>query len=479
MPEKNAVILDNWFPGTDTVKVRKGNSSWATGMTGAVESLIEYIPLDGDGELFAANDGKIYDVSSTGAVGAAVVSGMTNDRWNHVNMGTSAGQYVLAFNGADTGRLYDGSTWSTVSITGPTAADVITANIHQRRLWLIEKDSLSAWYLAVNSISGTATEFPLAGIAKRGGYIMAMGTWSLDAGDGLDDVAIFVTSEGEAIVYQGTDPSSASTWGLVGVFQIGKPIGRRCMVKAGADLVIVTEDGFVPLSGILKMDRSQSRLVSLSDQIQSAVNAAVKIGGSIYGWQPILYPRGTMLIFNIPVSGTTSNQYVFNTITGAPCRFTGINAVCFGEMNDNIYWGGYDGTVYKFDDGTSDAGTAILADGLQAFSYFGSPALNKVFKLAEPIFTSNGNPNAAIDFETDFVISTPSGYPVAQAGTSALWGISKWGVGTWSSAAQVYRGWRGIRGSGRAGAVRVRITTSLNSPEWLATNYSFQTGGIL
>ena len=481
MPDDHAVILDNWFPDTDKVTVRRGNSSHATGMSGAVETLIEYIPQTAVGQLFAASGGDIHDVSSSGAVGAAVSTGHTNNRWQFVNMGTAAGQYVRCFNGADTPLLYDGSTWATTAITGSglTAANLIWGNLHQSRLWVGEKDSLDAWYLAVNNISGAATKFPLAGIAKRGGYIMAMGTWTRDAGDGMDDVAVFLTSEGEAIVYQGTDPSATATWGLIGVFHIGKPIGRRCMTKAGSDLILVTQDGFVPLSAILTLDRSQARLASLSDQISRAVNNSVRSYGSVFGWQPILYPKGTMLIFNVPQASTKGYQYVFNTITGAPCRFTGINALCFGMLNDNLYWGDGNGVVFKFDDGTSDNGTAISADGAQAFSYFGSPGVNKAFKNVEPIYESDGNPNAAIDLNVDFQVKVPTGVAAASPVRSGVWGVSKWGVGIWGTAAQIYRGWRGVRGVGRSAAVRIRIDTTTARPSWIATNFTYVTGGQL
>ncbi|MCK5444867.1 MAG: hypothetical protein KAI73_04540, partial [Rhodospirillaceae bacterium] len=412
MPETHAVIMDNWFPGTDKVNVRRGNSAWASGMSGNVETLVEYTPLTGTGEMFAANAGDIYDVSGSGAVGAAVVSGQTNDRWQQSQLGTAAGQFVRIVNGDDTPWVYNGSTWAnTPAITGVTEADLIWINNHQRRLWVGTKDSLDAYYLAVNSIGGAATKFSLAGIAKLGGFIMAMGTWTRDAGDGMDDVAVFITSEGEAIVYSGIDPSAASTWALIGVFRIGKPIGRRCMVKAGSDLILVTQDGFVPLSAILTMDRSQSRLATLSDQIASEVNKHVRDDSGLFGWQPILYPKGTMLVFNIPKSSTTFHQYVFNTITGAPCKFdynaSVPGALCFALLNDSLYWGGTDGTVNKFDDGNSDLGTNIDADCLQAFSYFKSPMSNKIFKQAEPIFESDGDPNAAIDMNVDFQIKAP------------------------------------------------------------------------
>ena len=479
MPEDHAVILDNWRPGTDKVTVRRGNSFHVTGMSGVVPSLIEYVGTDGVGELFAANDGKIYDVSGSGAVGSPVVTGLTNDRWQHVNMGTAAGQFVRLFNGADTPRLYNGSAWATTAITGPTANKLIWGNLHQRRLWFGEIDSLSAWYLPVNSISGAAIEFPLYGIASLGGFIMAMGTWTRDAGDGMDDVAVFYTSEGEAIVYAGTDPASPSTWALIGVFRIGKPIGRRCMVKGGSDLIMLSQDGFVPLSGILTLDRSQARLVSLSEQIAKAVNESVRVAGTEHGWQAILYPKDALLLFNVPQSSTVSHQYVFNTITGAPSRDTGVNAICWGMMNDNLYWGSMDGAVNKFDDGNDDLGSNIEADALQAFSYFGSPQSEKIFTLAEPIFESNGNPNAAVEMNVDFQVAGPTGVPTASILNASTWGVSKWGVGLWGAALQIYRGWRGVRGVGRAGSLRIRINTNSSRPSWIATNYIFEPGGQL
>jgi hypothetical protein len=480
MPQKRAIILDNWFPGTDKVTLRKGFSSYATGMSGNIESLLAYTPLTGTGKLFAANGTSIYNASNSGAVGAAVLGSLSNAKWQHTQIGTSGGQFLFAVNGQDAPISYNGSVWAnpSISASGLTAANLIWCNLHQRRLWFGEKQSLTAWYLAVNSIAGTPNSFSLAGVATLGGYIMAMGTWSRDGGAGADDAAIFLTSEGEAIVYSGTDPSSSATWSLIGVFRIGKPLGRRCMIKAGADLIMVTQDGFVAASSILVSDRAQAERVAISAQINRAVNDAVRSYSGLYGWEPLIYPKGAMLLFNVPQSATKFYQYVFNTITKAPCRFTGVNAVCWGLMNDNAYFGGTDGKVYLFDDGSSDNGSAIAADGLQAFSTFGT-VKNKAFKLAEPIFESNGNPNAALDLNVDYQVRAPSGVSSASANTQATWGVSKWGVGKWGSASQIYRGWRGVRGIGRAAALRVRVSTTTARPSWVATNYLYVEGGGL
>ena len=41
MPPLDAVVLDNFFPTVGAVKLRRGHESYATGMTGSVETLLE------------------------------------------------------------------------------------------------------------------------------------------------------------------------------------------------------------------------------------------------------------------------------------------------------------------------------------------------------------------------------------------------------------------------------------------------------
>ena len=480
MPEKRAIILVNWFPSTDKLNIRPGYTSYATGLGAPVETLIEYTPLTGSGQLFGAAGSNIYNVTATGPVGAAVVTGLTNARWQYVNFGTAGGQFVVAVNGADAPRNYNGTTWATTpAITGPTATNLTWINSHQRRLWFGERDSLTAWYLPVNSIGGAASSFPLAGLARRGGYIMGMGTWSRDGGDGQDDVAVFLTSEGEAIVYQGTDPATAGEWSLAGVFQLGKPIGRRCFRKAGADLLIITDEGVVACSTILSIDRSQTERVALTQQINKAFNDYVRDYGALFGWEPFIYPRRTMLLFNVPVSSTAADQVVFNTITRAPCRFTGIPALTWGLRNNDAYFGSSNGTVYKFDGATSDAGTNINTDALQAFNYFGSPGASKAFKRARPIFEANASPLIAVEMNTDFRVIPPSSVATSLVNNAALWDAGIWDAGLWGGDQDIYDGWLAVRGMGRAGALRIRTASNALSAGWIATDFTFIPGGQL
>ncbi len=478
MDEENAVILDNWFPDTDGVLLRNGSAEHASGLSGRVESLLLYTPDTSNGEMFGASDGNIYDVTSPGAVGLPVVSGMTNAQWQFEQIRTPGGHFMVAVNGEDVPRQYDGANWTASTISGPDPAALVWINLHHRRLFFGEIDSLDFWYLDVNAVTGIATRFSLGAVARRGGYIVAMGTWTRDAGDGQDDVAVFITSEGEAIVYQGIDPNSAVTWSLIGVFRIGQPIGRRCIQKAGGDLVVITEDGFVSITQQLPQDRAVTERNAISRQINPAVNDAARSFSAQFGWDVLLYAAGRQIIFNIPQGSEEFHQYVFNTITQSPCRFTGINALCWGLLNDLAYFGKIDGTVHLFNTGADDDGEPIIGDALQAFSYFGTQQV-KAFKKAQPLFQSANNPAPALDLNIDFRIKSPVGGPVSSASSAGRWGIGKWGVDTWGSADAVFDGWRGVSGIGRSAALRVRVTSTTERLKWISTDFTFIRGGLL
>lgn len=475
MKQEYAIKMDNWFPDQGKITIRKGFASHATGIgSGAVESLLEYNGLSAN-KMFACGNSAIYDATSAGAVGAASVSALTNNRWQYVNIGTAGGQFLFCCNGADTARTFDGTSWANSTLTGPTLANLIWCNTHQTRLFVGEINKLSFWYGGANAITGAFSEFSLAGVAKRGGFIMAMGTWTRDGGAGPDDVAVFLTSEGEAILYSGTNPGDASVWSLVGVFRVGNPIGRRCLFKAGSDLILICEDGFLPMSAVLPIDRAQSQTVAISDVIQPTVSESVRSYGTVYGWQGLVYPKGKMLIFNVPLAAnTTAHQYTFNSITGAACRFTGVNANCWGILNNNAYFGGIDGTVYKFDTGTSDNSADIQTDLQQAFSYFGKKSTNKLFKLIRPIFESTGSFSPVIMFNVDFGTNPTTTTPTVSSG-GPLWDTAVWDTDVWGGEI-ILKQWISVSGTGFCASARMRVDTNEHTISLLATDFVYQQG---
>jgi predicted amino acid-binding ACT domain protein len=266
MQPLEAVTLTNWFPATTECALRNGYTKHATGITGQVETLMAYSGAATD-KLFAIAGTSVYDVTSSGAVGAAVVTGLSNARWGYCNIATSGGNYLSMANGVDAPRNYDGSTWTTPTITGVTATTLQNPILYAERQFFIQKNTLKVWYLGVDSIAGAAAAVDIAPFMNRGGYIVAHGTWTIDAGTGVNDHYVIMTNRGQVIVYQGIDPTDPNNWSMVGVWDIGAPIGPRALYKYAGDMLIIAQDGVVPLSGALQSSRVQPR-VAITDKIQ-------------------------------------------------------------------------------------------------------------------------------------------------------------------------------------------------------------------
>lgn len=464
MPADRAVQLKNWFPQPGWGEIRKGFAYHATGVVSSstpVESLMAWRGPSSS-KLFAAGSSAIYDVTSSGAA-ASSVTGLSNARWQHVNMTTSAGAYLVIANGADSVRHYNGTTWATPAITGGTSSTFIHVNVHKKRLWFIQVDTTDAWYLPTDAVAGAATKFSLGANFSRGGYLVAMGTWTRDGGAGSDDYAVFVSSEGQCAVYQGTDPASSTTWSLVGVFDVPRPIGRRCFVRYGADLALVTLTGIYPLSQLFAVDESKAKRVALSETISYAINAAAASYAGNFGWQAIVYPKGTRLIVNIPTSETVSSvQYVMNTLTGAWCEFEGMNANCWIVYNDNLYFGGSaDGIVYRADTGSADIDAVITAVGQSAYSALGTSKL-KQFKTVRPLITTSGTNRPSIGVSVDFQeTSDLSASPAGAASVSSTWDSSRWDSGTWGGAESNVSDWVAVGGIGTFGSIKFQAQTDV------------------
>ncbi|MBF0625286.1 MAG: hypothetical protein HQL82_10840 [Magnetococcales bacterium] len=473
MPSNQAIVLDNWFPQTSWVGLRRGFAPHATGLPGAVETLMSY-SSGGTEKLLAASGGTIFEVTASGAVGAPLASGLTSNRWQSVQFRGS----LIAVNGADSPSRFDGSAWTPTAFdgTGLDPTRLIQVNVFKSRLFLVEKDCANYWFAPVNYIAGTLSKVDLSSLAPHGGVLVAMATWSRDGGAGQDDLAVFLMSGGDVIVYAGTDPGDAANWSLTGVFHLGNPIGRRCFFKLGSDVVIITQDGYVPLSRLLPTGRSEPRL-ALSDAISGAVAEAARNFGHEFGWQPILYPRGNFGLFNVPRGGGVFHQHVINTITLAWCRFTGLNGHCWAVHGERLYFGDSDGRVCQADTGKDDAGADIAADGKTSFQSFGSSAIKR-FTLVRPVLAADGALQVSLGLDVDYHDKPITYDPSPATSGAAQWDVSAWDEFPWSAVTPI-TAWRSVVGVGSNCAVRVRTATRLEGVRWHALDIRFELGSGL
>ncbi len=485
MPPTDAVKLINWFPYTTYIGVRPGYTASVTGFAAAVETLA---PYNGNttSKLFAASGTAIYDASTPGVVGAAVQSGLSNARWQDLNFTTTGGvKYLVMVNGADSPRYYDGTNWtavtgvSTPAITGLSfnTSEFINVGTHKSRLWFTRKNTLECYYLPAGLAGGAASLFDLRPVFKRGGTLVGIDTWTIDAGQGLDDHLVAVTDQGEVAIYKGTDPSSASTWTLVGVYYVGGVVGRRPFCRFGGDLLLICQYGLLPVSSLLQSVVLNTQQ-TLTYKIQQAISFAISTYSGNFGWQCVSFPKENALLLNVPISSTQIEQYVMNTITGAWCQFRNWNASCFCVFRDNLYWGGATSVNVSWLN-NDDNGSTITTDLETAFDYFDAPGRLKRFTMCRPIIYTDGSPGITYGINLDYDDSTVTGVPTFVPSSSSTWDGALWDSGIWGGGLALNKTWQFIGGLGYAAAFRMATASRGITVQLSAIDYLFEPGGVL
>jgi hypothetical protein len=261
---------------------------------------------------------------------------------------------------------------------------------------------------------------------------------------------------------------------LVGVFTLGRPIGRRCGIKYGGDLAINCMEGVFPLGKGL-LSASVDRRVALSDKIQNSVSIAANSYSGNYGWQLCQYPDNNMLILNIPAGNGQNYQFAQNTLTGAWTKFTGWNATVWLNAATGLYYGDAN-SIKKAWAGNLDVTVPIQADVLPAFNYFGNKARNKYFTMVRPYLQSTGNPSALYGLNTDFNLTDPQGALSYSPMTGMEWGSMVWGSMVWGGGLAPITAWQTVGAVCNSASLRLKVQNNGSEVRFSNIDYLYQQG---
>lgn len=461
-----AAPLRNGVPTATGVRMRGGSVLHASlgDMTTDVQSIFSYIS-GSTRRLFGADGAGIYDITTPAnpAISpTAEVDSLSSGDWSVVQFSTAGGTFLRLVNGVDVPLVYDGSSWDTSpAITGATPEDLCYVWAYKQRLFFIEKNSLNAWYLSVDQIGGAATKLPLGGVFSRGGSLLFGASWSLDTGGGLSEQCVFVTTEGEVAVYQGANPGDASDWQKVGVYKIGRPRGPKAFIRAGGDLVIATDIGFVPLSQAIQKDLAALSPSAVSYSIETEWNDAVADRSSAY-WSCDIWPAKQMALVALHNSVTQEAQmFVANVRTGAWGVYTGWEGKCLHVFGDRCFFGSKNGKIIEAEVSGADQGMPYTFVMVPLFDPLKTPASLKTGLQARVVFKAPRAIEAKLSLQVDYAINLPSAPDDAAVIGEDVWGVGVWGEAKWGSPPEkkTFAEWRSVSGSGYALSVACQITS--------------------
>ncbi len=481
-----AAVLDNFFPLSSRVVMRRGREIWAELVADPV-AMFSY--KNGNNEsLFVATSTHIYDVTTNTPV--SKVTGKTGGDWSVVQFATTGGVFLVGVNGEDAGFLYDGTTFSALSVTfdgGLTTADMSHVWIYKSRLWFAQKDSMDAWYLAADAIAGATDILPLGGIFGKGGALVFGQTWSLDAGEqgGLSEQNIFVSNQGEVAIYQGSDPAVAADWRRVGVYRVGTPLGKNAFIRGGGDIAIATSVGLVPLSKAITLDVTSLNVATISYNIADAWSQAIDLRGLV-GWSCEIWPEQKMAFVSPPdlIGSSAPVAFVANTETGAWCRFTNWDMVCMEVFRGQMYFGSSDGNIYTANATGLDGTMPYTGVALPLFEDLGTPGSQKIGAMGRTVIRSLAPVNELVTMLVDFDLTMPAQPDASGSGSDNLWGTGTWGTSTWGAAVPelVQQPWRSIGGIGYALSLSCQVTSGSTAPldaEILRMDMTYTTAALV
>lgn len=487
--EKDALVLDNFIANPTGCVLREGYQKHATGLGAPIGTILPYLsqsPIDD--KLFAAAGGGIYDVTSQVEDPTPDVTTSSSDGvWSSI-MFNGPNQNFLCMTSPSAGYwTYDTATgWQnrTSALTGFTGAHGCIA-AWKNRLFIVAEGTAKAYYLPVNSIQGAASELDLGPLLKHGGSVVAVTNWTLNAGLDIDDYLVFFGSQGDVIVYQGTDPDDASTFALKGIWYMGRPpVGNRFFHEYGGELFVLTELGLIPLTKMVNGEVANQYSV-LSARIQPRLSPLLTLLLDNPTWEVKLSENSDILMIMPPRDQNGFTQYVMFIQTGAWSTFSNMPINTMSTFNGQMYFGDDVGNVYKglygnYDnveiDGTE--GDPVSGQVQGGFMGFGAPANLKMFNMARPILISEQPPAVQAQINVEYTFNPIYSSPTYIDSNASEWDYSNWDEATWSGEANTYAAWVGLQGMGYYGSLRLAVRGKPGTV-YVSSTIMLQTGGVM
>jgi hypothetical protein len=466
MPAQDAAIFTNVISDETGVHLRNGYSRYLQAGSGPVDFLKHFDTPFGQ-RFYSCSGGTLADITTGSAVN--LKTGVSRNTWNAAAMNGRLGMV----NGSDdpiyiTYSPAAGSVYSPLTLIGvvsPESFKII--HVFKSHSYFATGTESAFYYSAVNALGGTLTRFPIDRVSSTGGNVVDLKSWTVDGGAGPDDYFAIFLDTGEVLVYQGSDPSNANDWAIVGRYSAGKIIAIE---QFSGQIHAVTSYDY----NVFPRD-FQTQGLAPPSKLVGAAKDAVRNKGGLERWQVFFVPYMGLRIINVPQSVQTYYQHVLNLNNGTASLFTGLNATRWEIFNGQLYFGDVSGYVNRYE-GSSDNGAAIPWEIATAPNRLGGGAKVNVLEY-RTVVTGDGTLTETTGLGYDF--QRPE---FAQDSTTdALgtpWNTSPWDTSPWSQDPQTRSEWLTAVGSGQSVQLYSRGSVKGFLPNWRAIDYAFEPADI-
>jgi len=482
------------FNGTDLPRLYDG-SSFRTIRNSATYTL----PYDAQASNFTVGQvvtggtsgavGTILSDSDSGATGTLTIYKVTgtfqdNEALTDPLGGSATANFAGTWAARVSEQYYIGSSGYTLDLT-----KIIHGWLYAKRQFMIEKDTLRAWYLPVASISGTALSVDLSGVFIRGGSLLFGAAWSQDSGDGTDDRCAFFTDQGEVAIFAGTDPSDVDLWAQIGRYDLSTPMGKLATVQFGGDVVTCTVDGAIPLSAVVTKDPAQLSLAAVSRTIEPEWKREALRREDV-PWQAVKWAEKNMAIVSLPVINDTTPAgcLVVNLETGAWAKYTGWDVRSLCVFQGQAYFGTTTSQVFLAEAGGLDNGASYECRMGGLFEPLGQQGQTVAAKLVRATFRRGTNFTAKVSLSSNYNTQFPTAPAGAEADTTAsVWDVDTWdGTLVWDAAntdmITISSSWKDAARNGFAHSPQIQIvsgSTVAPNVELVSIDVTFEAGGVV
>jgi hypothetical protein len=474
MDPRDAAYLENWFPDTTAVRVRKGcrYEDIVFGLTG-FQTMAEF-NSEQETALICCADGRVaIHNDSIATLDKIIADDFVRDEWQVINVNNQA----ILVNGTDAPQLVRSSSGQFIcepaNFSGLDPRSLVDGHVFKSRVFYVKEDSADFYYTETDAIAGTLTRFPLSRVARKGGKLICVKSWTIDGGDGPDDIAVFIMSTGEVLAYQGTDPGRSGQWGLIGRYTMPEVINRRCVQQSAGKIFAITKTDLVILPDTFQ------ELTPKPSKLTGAITEAWARYGNLRGWQFTVFQSGGIALLNVPTGAFSSYQCVINLKTSAATKYTGWNTFCFGVWDNKLYFNppGTNRLVraeYGLDDNFFGVTTSpITCRARVAPSNLGQQQY-KTIKDYRMRISCEGDAYISSGLAYDFSGKPAFNHQVTQETVGTPWG-SAWGS-PWSDEDFSKDEWIGGAGEGTHVQLVNEVYASRQNLKWYKTDYRFIAG---